>query len=121
MNWFEGFMPLTDKSNGNSAQYWPDEEDGRVVADQVPVALLGVELDCEAPGVARRVRRAALAAHRAEPHRQGGLLPDLAEDVRLAVRRDVVGHLGEDDLWKISWFQEIMDTEEYFLPVRVLI
>ena len=77
----------------------PDEEDGRVVADQVPVALLGVELHRKAPGVPRRVRGAALAAHSAEPHRQGGLLPDLAEDVRLAVRSDVVGHLDEDDLY----------------------
>ena len=80
----------------------PDKEDGRVVADQVPVALLGVELHRKPPGVPRRVRGAALAAHRAEPHRQGGLLPDLAEDVRLAVRSDVVGHLVQNKILELS-------------------
>lgn len=40
-----------------------DEEDGRVVAHQVPVALLRVELDGETAGVAGRVRGTALASH----------------------------------------------------------
>ena len=38
-----------------------DEEDRDVVADQIPVALVGVELHGEAAHVARRVGRAALA------------------------------------------------------------
>jgi len=37
-----------------------DEEDGRVVAREVPVALLGVELQREAPGIADGIRRARL-------------------------------------------------------------
>jgi hypothetical protein len=45
-----------------------DEEHGDVVADQVPVALVGVELDGEAAHVARGVGRAALAGHRREAH-----------------------------------------------------
>ena len=44
-----------------------DEEDGRVVASHVPVALLGVELDREASRVPFGVRAALLPAHRAEP------------------------------------------------------
>lgn len=39
------------------------EEDGRVVAHQVPVALLRVELDGEPAWVTGRVCRAALASH----------------------------------------------------------
>ena len=39
-----------------------DEEDGSIVAHQIPVALLRVELDGEAAWIARSVRRAALAA-----------------------------------------------------------
>ena len=42
------------------------EEHRGVVADQVPVALLGVDLESEAPYVALGVRRAALAGHGGE-------------------------------------------------------
>ena len=53
------------------------EEDRRVVADQVPVALLGVELDREAADVALGVGRAALAGHGGEADEEVGLLADL--------------------------------------------
>lgn len=39
-----------------------DEEDRRVVADQVPNAVIGVELQGEAAGIARSVGGAAFAA-----------------------------------------------------------
>ncbi len=45
-----------------------DEEDGDVVAHQVPVALVGVELHREAAHVARGVLGAALARHGGEAH-----------------------------------------------------
>ncbi len=45
-----------------------DEEHRDVVADQVPVALVGVELHGEAAHVARRVGRAALAGDGREAH-----------------------------------------------------
>src|ERR1700677_3081667 len=38
------------------------EEDWRVIADQVPVAFIGVELQCESPHIALCIRRAALAS-----------------------------------------------------------
>jgi hypothetical protein len=53
------------------------EEHRRVVADQIPVAFLGVELDGEAADVALGVGRAALAGHRGEAGEQLGLLADL--------------------------------------------
>ena len=56
-----------------------DEEDGDVVADEVPVALVGVELDREAAHVARRVGRAALAGDRREAHEHRRPLADLGE------------------------------------------
>ena len=56
-----------------------DEEDRDVVAHQVPVALIGVELDGEAAHVARRVGRAALARHRRETHEHGRALALLRE------------------------------------------
>jgi hypothetical protein len=57
-----------------------DEEDGDVVADQVPVALIGVELHREAARVARGVRGSALAHHRGETHERGRALAGLGED-----------------------------------------
>ena len=45
-----------------------DEEDGQVVAHEVPVAFLGVELDREPAGVAELLRRALRVDHGAEPH-----------------------------------------------------
>jgi hypothetical protein len=48
---------------------------GHVVADEVEVALVGVELRREAAGVAHRVGRTARAEHRREPHEDRRLLP----------------------------------------------
>ena len=45
-----------------------DEEHRHVVADQVPVALVGVELDGEAAHVARRVLGATFARHGGKTH-----------------------------------------------------
>ena len=46
------------------AVFLPDEEDGSVVPDEVPVALLGVKLDGEATGIPRGVGRSGLATDR---------------------------------------------------------
>ena len=48
-----------------------DEEDRNVVADQIPIALLGIELHGEAAHVARRVDRAGAArdGRKAREHR----------------------------------------------------
>ena len=51
-----------------------NEEHRDVVADDVPIALLGVELDGEAAHVARKVRRALVAGDRGEAHEGFGLL-----------------------------------------------
>ena len=45
-----------------------DEEHRNVVADDVPVAFLGVELDREAAHVAREIERALAAGDGGEPH-----------------------------------------------------
>ena len=56
-----------------------DEEDRDVVADEIPVAFVRVELHGEAAHVSRRVGRAALAEHRREAHEDRRLLADLGE------------------------------------------
>ena len=70
-----------------------DEEDGRVVARHVVVALLRVELDGEAAGVALGVGRPLLAADGAEADEDVRPLADLAEKGGARVLRDVLGHL----------------------------
>ena len=67
------------------------EENGRVVAHQVPVSLLGVELDGKAADIALGVGRSALAGHRGKAGEEIGLLSHLGEDLRLGVAGDVVG------------------------------
>ena len=73
-----------------------DEEDRRVVADHVAVALLGVELQREAARVADGVREALLAGdgREAREHRRCACRP-AERNVGLRELRDVVGHLEE--------------------------
>ncbi|KAI9166472.1 LOW QUALITY PROTEIN: putative two component histidine kinase [Paramyrothecium foliicola] len=74
-----------------------DEEDGDVVADEVPVALLGVELDGEAAHVADRVGGPAAAEDGGEAHEDGRLAGRVGQD---AGRGDVLGGLEEGELAK---------------------
>ena len=62
-----------------------DEEDRDVVADEVPVAFLGVELDGEAAHVARQVERALAAGDGREAHEGRRLLAGALEDVGAGV------------------------------------
>ena len=57
-----------------------DEEHRDVVADQIPVAFIGVELDREAAHVAHRVGRAALARDGGEAHEHGRALAGFGKE-----------------------------------------
>src|SRR5260370_35303978 len=65
-----------------------EEEDRRVVADDVPVALLGIELEGGAADVAFRIGRAALAGDGREAREHGRLLPALRGNLGLGVAGD---------------------------------
>ena len=66
------------------------EEHRRVVADQVPVALPGIELQRKAAHVALVVGGAQLAGDGREAGEHLGLLADRGEDVGRCVARDVL-------------------------------
>ena len=66
-----------------------DEEDRDVVADEIEVALLGVELDREAAHVARRVDRAGAAGDGREPHEHLGLLLRVLQERRPRSASDI--------------------------------
>src|SRR5882757_7800569 len=70
----------------------PDEEDRHVVADDVVVALRGVEPQREPARVAPGVGAAALPGHRGEPDQRLRLGPGL-EHRRPGVGAHIVGHL----------------------------
>ena len=72
-----------------------DEEDRRVVADHVEVALLRVELDREAARVTVCIRGASLASHRAESQEKRGALAHFVQESSLAVLAHICGHLEE--------------------------
>ncbi|MNJ56736.1 hypothetical protein D3C77_522970 [compost metagenome] len=69
-----------------------EEKHRRVVADHVPIALLGVELKGVTANIALRVRRTALAGHGGEAREHRSLLADFGEDPGLGVAGDVMGH-----------------------------
>ena len=70
-----------------------DEEDRRVVADEVVVALFGVELEGEAAHVAVRVCVALFAGHRREAHEHRRVLANFVEEGGLGPLGNVGGHL----------------------------
>jgi len=69
-----------------------EKEHRRVVADNVPVAFLGVELDCSATDVALGVSGAAFACDGREADEQRRLLADRAEDLRLGKASNILRH-----------------------------
>ena len=66
-----------------------DEEHRRVVADDVPVAFLGVELQREATRIALGVGRTTLTAHGGETQESWGLLADGLKQLGAGVLGDV--------------------------------
>jgi hypothetical protein len=68
-----------------------DEEDGDIVSHEVEVPLVGVELDREAPHVARQIARAPRARHRGEAHEHRRLPRGILEErgPRVAGQRPV--------------------------------
>ncbi len=64
-----------------------DEEHRDVVADDVPVAFLGVELDGKAAHVARQVGRALAAGNRGETHKGRRSLAGALEEIGAGVFR----------------------------------
>ena len=68
------------------------EEDRCVIAHQIPVALLGVELHREAPDVPLGVGGTAFAGDGGESDKAVGLFPHSGEDLGPGVLGDVVGN-----------------------------
>jgi hypothetical protein len=66
-----------------------DEEDRDVVADQIPVALVGVELHRKAAHIAREVGGAPGARHRGEADKDGRLLRRILQEATLVMFRDL--------------------------------
>jgi hypothetical protein len=71
-----GWVPLLGVDETREEHRVPDEEDGGVVADHVPVALLGVKLDGEPTRVTGRIGRARFSADSTKTGRQGCSLAD---------------------------------------------
>lgn len=58
----------------------PDKEDGRVVADQIPVSIVGVELDSKAARITSSVSRSGLTADCTEANGKRSLLSHSGEN-----------------------------------------
>jgi len=71
-----------------------DEEDRSVVADQIPVALLRVELHREAARITSGVCGTALPSDGREADQHRRLLADLLKYLRLRKLGDIMSHLA---------------------------
>ena len=76
-------MPLLRVDKVGELERIPDEENGGVVADEIPVALLRVEFQRKAAHIALGIGRAPLAGHGGKTQERVGLLAHLREDRRL--------------------------------------
>ncbi|MNQ94856.1 hypothetical protein D3C85_1103940 [compost metagenome] len=69
-----------------------DEEHRRVVADDVPVAFFGVELQRKTTWITLGISRTALATDRGEPEKCWCLLADGVEQLRAGVLSDITSY-----------------------------
>lgn len=74
-----GWVTLLGVDEVRELGWVSQEEDGGVVGDHVPVALLSAELDRETTGVSGTVMRAGLATNGGESNADGALLAGLEE------------------------------------------
>ncbi len=72
-----------------------DEEDGNIVADEIPIALLRVELDREAADIARQIEAALRTRDGREAHKGGGAFADALENIGAADVGEAVGELED--------------------------
>jgi hypothetical protein len=72
-----------------------DEENRRVVADQIVVAFLGVELEREPAGIADGIGGSRFLGDRGKPRQHGRAQALLAQEIGFAPRRHVLGDLEE--------------------------
>lgn len=70
-----------------------DEEHGDVVAHQIPVAFLGVELHRKSAYIARRIHRAGAPCDGGKTREQRCLLADFGKDLRSGVLAQRLGQL----------------------------
>ena len=65
-----------------------DEENGNVVSNNVPIALVRVKLDCEATNITDRISGATATQHGREANENGGLARGIGKDAgRSNIRR----------------------------------
>lgn len=72
-----------------------NEEDGNVISNNIPVALLGIELDRKATNIAHSIGRAAAAQDRRESDKDGRFAGGICQDTG---RSDVCGRLKQREL-----------------------
>lgn len=63
------------------------EEHGCIIANHVPISLLGIELDRETARIPGRITRSLLSADSRKPNGDFRFLADLAEDISITLYR----------------------------------
>ncbi|MNG01878.1 hypothetical protein D3C84_848760 [compost metagenome] len=103
-----------------------NEEHRGVVADDVPVAFLGIELQGETPRITLGIGRTTLATHSREAQEGFGLLADSAEQLGVTVLGDIPGYregaIGSRALGVYTTLRDVFTVEvgEFFKQVEVI-
>ena len=84
-----------------------DEEDGNVIAHDVPVALFGIEFDGEATDVSNSIGTAAAAQNGGETHEDGRFTGSVGENGR---KRHILGTLVQLESPESSSTPGVYDT-----------
>ena len=95
-----------------------DEEDGNIVADQIPIAFLGIEFDRKAAHIASDIGRPLAAGDGGEAAEQGRLFTNPLEDIGARQFWNRFGQLemamhaiaaGVDDAFRNAFMVEVED------------
>ena len=89
-----------------------DEKDRHVAADQIIIALFGIEFDRESARIADRVGRAAFTAVRRKTGEKFGLSAGLAEQARPGVFREIVRDFEVTERTGASGGESSNDTDK---------
>ena len=97
-----------------------DEKDGDIVADQIPVPFLGIELDGEPAHIARRIDRTGSARHRRNTREQRRLLAHFSQDLGRCVLRErmrqfeVAMHCRTTRMHDALWNALVVEVRNFF-------
>ena len=109
-------IPLLRVNKIGKLQRIPDKENRRVIPDQIPVSLVGIEFHGKSPNIPFRIGCTPLSRYRGETHEHVGFLANPCKNTRFGVTGNVICHRERT---KCSAPLGMYDTFWNSLPVKM--